>query len=677
MSDNFLKIHKGVGLAPQAAEPANPSNGDIYYDSSLNVFRKYENGAWSNLSSGGLGFTYVKNSDAEVDTSNTAASGGPGAVTITRQTTNPLRGAASFDCVFGSGAGTSDFCDFDLDVIELADDSGSLSVRLDYSTENTISTGNFEVVLWNSTDSIAEILGDLAATGDFLNPSGFVSVAKDIDITKTYKLRLRPKVAFGTSRTVRMDTIIINNESFIPGIAEGSKIKYATNAGQSIANNAPFVVIDFEDKLHDDRGLVTTGASWNYVVPRDGYYDVSLNILFASTTGWASNESISLGLFVNGTIENYLDRTGGISTSGGANFIRAAGNTTVKLLKGDVVDLRITQNIGSALTLHTDNKYNFVTINEHDYSAGLISTTENLFKNARAKVSFPTTQSITQNTDTVVQFSTVTYDKTSLFRSGTYDFLIQEDGQYNVDFCVAYATSGSNSLRRVDIQVNGTKAARFQDGPITTTTTYISGSAPLDLVKGDIVRLVVRHDAAGALNISGPVDNTFMSISRIQDTSVFSVSGETEVLSSANTTFASVGSPVLDTWYTPLSSWNLPIKPGTWDINIKLLYDAISNTSNSQILPFIAISTSPTPGSGIIEVFTNGYHGGNSAVENGMASRTLNATLKNYTTTTNQTLYIQLRARNAGSSTGLSVLRFRSEINFSGFTDHITAVRKK
>lgn len=54
MALNFFKINKGVGLSPQTAEPTG-ANGDIYYNSTTNKFRAYQNGAWTDAISGGSG----------------------------------------------------------------------------------------------------------------------------------------------------------------------------------------------------------------------------------------------------------------------------------------------------------------------------------------------------------------------------------------------------------------------------------------------------------------------------------------------------------------------------------------------------------------------------------------------------------------------------------------------
>lgn len=46
--DNGFKIRNGVNVGVLAADPANPTNGDIYYNSASNKLREYINGAWRN-----------------------------------------------------------------------------------------------------------------------------------------------------------------------------------------------------------------------------------------------------------------------------------------------------------------------------------------------------------------------------------------------------------------------------------------------------------------------------------------------------------------------------------------------------------------------------------------------------------------------------------------------------
>lgn len=55
MAKNFFQIDKGTRFRPQTSAPSDPQSGDFYYDSTLNKFRGYENGAWVNLGEGGSG----------------------------------------------------------------------------------------------------------------------------------------------------------------------------------------------------------------------------------------------------------------------------------------------------------------------------------------------------------------------------------------------------------------------------------------------------------------------------------------------------------------------------------------------------------------------------------------------------------------------------------------------
>jgi hypothetical protein len=51
MALNFAKINLGMNFKPQTVTPTNPSNGDVYYDSTRNTLVHYVNGNWSDVQS--------------------------------------------------------------------------------------------------------------------------------------------------------------------------------------------------------------------------------------------------------------------------------------------------------------------------------------------------------------------------------------------------------------------------------------------------------------------------------------------------------------------------------------------------------------------------------------------------------------------------------------------------
>src|SRR5581483_2719427 len=55
MAANFFKIRKGLTLDPVSGADPVGNDGDIYYNSTLAKFRKFQNGAWSDLDTGGGG----------------------------------------------------------------------------------------------------------------------------------------------------------------------------------------------------------------------------------------------------------------------------------------------------------------------------------------------------------------------------------------------------------------------------------------------------------------------------------------------------------------------------------------------------------------------------------------------------------------------------------------------
>jgi hypothetical protein len=49
MSKVFSHIQSGISNAGLASDPSDPQDGDLYYNTTSNVFRQYINGAWQNV----------------------------------------------------------------------------------------------------------------------------------------------------------------------------------------------------------------------------------------------------------------------------------------------------------------------------------------------------------------------------------------------------------------------------------------------------------------------------------------------------------------------------------------------------------------------------------------------------------------------------------------------------
>lgn len=136
--------------------------------------------------------------------------------------------------------------------------------------------------------------------------------------------------------------------------------RYMTAAGQSIANNTT-TVINFGTAVIDTHSRVTVGAAWKFTASIGGYYRVSAAVLFAGTTTWALGEAASLNLYNNGGAVSILDRKDNFD-GGGTQFLQLSGSDVIQLVAGDLLDIRVLQGSGAALSLHTDAAANYISI---------------------------------------------------------------------------------------------------------------------------------------------------------------------------------------------------------------------------------------------------------------------------------------------------------------------------
>jgi len=136
-----MKIRNGTSYPGLAADPSDPQNGDLYYNTTSQVFRQYTNGVWSNLGSGAVTTVSVNTANGLAGTS---SGGTTPALTLSTTVTGIL-----------SGNGTA---------ISAASTTGSGSVVL--ATSPTLVTPALgtpsSVVLTNATGTASSLTAGLA-----------------------------------------------------------------------------------------------------------------------------------------------------------------------------------------------------------------------------------------------------------------------------------------------------------------------------------------------------------------------------------------------------------------------------------------------------------------------------------------------------------------------------------
>ncbi len=134
--------------------------------------------------------------------------------------------------------------------------------------------------------------------------------------------------------------------------------RYTTAAGQSLANSTT-TIIDFGLRYYDSHSSVQTGGSWRFVAPTSGIFQINCHILFNSVA-WAANQSRWMELYKNGIVITQLDNV--YSEGSATEFATLKGMTSIKLLQGDYVDVRVTQNRGAATSLYNSDPHNYIEI---------------------------------------------------------------------------------------------------------------------------------------------------------------------------------------------------------------------------------------------------------------------------------------------------------------------------
>jgi len=176
-------------------------------------------------------------------------------------------------------------------------------------------------------------------------------------------ISVNPDSASKTFTGTKNNTIYIRNKD-APTTTSATEVvaaRYTTAAGQSIPNTATDTIVDFGTKVYDTHNAVTTGASWKFTAPIQGFYKVCTFIHYSSANAWVAGNSVYATIFKSTVAWATVDDFPVMASV--TDAIPIKGCTTVQMNAGEYVDFRTanTRTAGAA-ALTTSGVLNYIEI---------------------------------------------------------------------------------------------------------------------------------------------------------------------------------------------------------------------------------------------------------------------------------------------------------------------------
>ncbi len=134
--------------------------------------------------------------------------------------------------------------------------------------------------------------------------------------------------------------------------------RYSTTAAQGIPTSSD-TIVNYGTISYDTHGLVTVGASWKFITPLTGKYQITAADEW-SAAAWVQTGTAYLRLYKNGSADNYMPLTY-IPTSGTYSLC-VSGSTDISLSQGDYIDVRAAKSAGATFSFSSTAASNWVVI---------------------------------------------------------------------------------------------------------------------------------------------------------------------------------------------------------------------------------------------------------------------------------------------------------------------------
>lgn len=586
MSKKSFKIDNSLVLRPQSVAPSNPVDGEMYYDSADNKFKKYENGSWSDIGAGEAtpvtgGINFFNNPDFETNINDWTSS--DAGVALSAETAAPLVGTRSLLVTKDAANRENEFVSGTARDIDLAYRGRPLPFSFEFdTTDANYASDDVRVAVYDNTNAaylyvapvsnVSDTLGLLKTSGKALvmvyPESTTVSITPRLIINSTnatsYALKF-DAFKIGPDQLTVTGSGVVGEVIALPSTTTPANFLYCNGAAVNISDypelfeiigyahgnpgggqfNLPNYLGRFlrgqangssRDPDRAARTAMATGGNTG-----DNVGSVQTDQMGEHNHQWYEylNTSTTAKSYDPSGVEG--DITSAVRTNG--SHIKAFNTgTETDILFGD----RYTSNTttGGASETRPENAYVRFYIR---YSTGgnVLSTTEAAFSTGfvRANLTASVTDLAPNNSAVKVPLNNIFSSKNLTFDTVNNRFVNNHKSGY---FIVEYSlnplsTNISVGARyRPQLHVNGSSS------PVSTGTScpapaaaafVMSNCALVRLEKGDYLELFLHSSAdhsASNVGVSNSAHLTSMAIHELPDFSTFSVFGQSEELVSAS-----------------------------------------------------------------------------------------------------------------------------------------------